>query len=161
MEDVLKNIEGNLLLISNDEKLMEIASKNKKITESYVLSNSSGKGKKLSLKNKKIHIKKLKKHFNKKKVDNLVVDYNLIENYLYSFIKSSIYINNKNLYFYNVKNKENLIKQYQRYKAKIENEKVLKIDNSNTKSNFFKDNYFIFIDKKDKLIDSITDLLTS
>jgi len=161
MEEILKNIEGNLLLISNDEKLMNIVSTNKNITESYVLSNSGSKGKKLSFKNKKIHIKKLKKYFNKKKVDNLVVDYNLIKNYLYSFIKSSVYINNKNLYFYNVENKENLIKQYQRYGANIENKKVLKIDNSNTKSNFFKDNYFIFIDKKDKLTDSITDLLTS
>jgi len=161
IEEVLKKIEGNLLLISNNEKFGAIVQNNKKITESYVLSNSGSKNNKLSLKNKKIHIKKLRKYFNKKSVDNLIVDYELIENYLYSFIKNSIYLNKGHLYFYNIKNKNNLIEQYKRYNALIEDEKVLKIDNSKTKSNIFKDNYYIFIDKKNKLIDKLTDLLTS
>ena len=46
--DVLKKIDGNLLLISNDSKYFDIVSDNKNISESYVLSNNGGRGKKFN-----------------------------------------------------------------------------------------------------------------
>ena len=41
MKEEIRKLKGNLLLISNDEKLMNLIEKNKNITESYVLSNIS------------------------------------------------------------------------------------------------------------------------
>ena len=69
MKEKIKNIKGNLLLISNDEELMDVASKNKNIDESYILSSINNKEKnknKLKLGNKKIQINKIKRYFNKK-----------------------------------------------------------------------------------------------
>ena len=45
MKEKIKNIKGNLLLISNDEELMAVASKNKNIDESYILSSIKNKEK--------------------------------------------------------------------------------------------------------------------
>ena len=45
MKEKIKNIKGNLLLISNDEELMDAASKNKNIDESYILSSINNKEK--------------------------------------------------------------------------------------------------------------------
>ena len=81
MKEEIKKIKGNLLLIN-------LASKNKNITESYTLSSSSktNKGKsKLKLKNKKIYINKIKRYFNKKSIDNIVVDYGLIKICMFKF----------------------------------------------------------------------------
>ena len=64
MKEKIKNIKGNLLLISNDEELMVVASKNKNIDESYTLSSINNKEKnknKLKLGNKKIQINKIKR----------------------------------------------------------------------------------------------------
>lgn len=162
MKEVIKNIKGNLLLISNDQDLIELASKNKNIDESYTLSNIGTNKRKLKLENKKIHINKIRRYFNKKSIDNIIVDYKLIENYMTNFVKNSIYLNRGDLYFYNI-NKENEIeKKYERYKAEIEkNKNYIKIGNQKTKSNIFKDNYYIFKDKKEKLLDKLSDLLTS
>ena len=101
MKEVIKNIKGNLLLISNDQDLIELASKNKNIDESYTLSNIGTNKSKLKLENKKIHINKIRRYFNKKSIDNIIVDYKLIENYMTNFVKNSIYLNRGNLYFLN------------------------------------------------------------
>ena len=105
MKEEIKKIKGNLLLITNDDELINLASKNKNVTESYTLSSSSktNKGKsKLKLKNKKIYINKIKRYFNKKSIDNIVVDYSLIKKYISCFVKNSIYLNRGNLYIYNL-----------------------------------------------------------
>lgn len=59
--------------------------------------------------------------------------------------------------------KENeIVKKYQRYKAEIkENKEYIEINNKNTKNNIIKDNYYIFKDKKDKILDKLSDLITS
>ena len=163
MKEEIKKIKGNLLLITNDDELINLASKNKNITESYTLSTSSktNKGKsKLKLKNKKIYINKIKRYFNKKSIDNIVVDYGLIKKYISCFVKNSIYLNRGNLYIYNLD--EDIEYKYKRYDTKIEkNKNFMKIDNSKSKNNIIKDNYYIFKDKKDKILDKLSDLITS
>lgn len=165
MKEKIKNIKGNLLLISNDEELMDVASKNKNIDESYTLSsiNNIEKNKnKLKLGNKKIQINKIKRYFNKKSIDYIVVDYKLIKDFLPRFVKNSVYLNRGNLYFYNLEKENEIVKKYQRYKAEIkENKEYIEINNKNTKNNIIKDNYYIFKDKKDKILDKLSDLITS
>lgn len=165
MKEKIKNIKGNLLLISNDEELMDAASNNKNIDESYTLSSINNKEKsknKLKLGNKKIQINKIKRYFNKKSIDYIVVDYKLIKDFLPRFVKNSIYLNRGNLYFYNLEKENEIVKKYQRYKTEIkENKEYIEINNKNTKNNIIKDNYYIFKDKKDKILDKLSDLLTS
>ena len=103
----------------------------------------------------------IKKYFNKKSVDNLVVDYSLVKDYLKYFIGSSIYINRGKLYFYNVERANELTARYSRYGSLVTNDELLIIDNKNAKSNFFKDFYFNILNKKEKIVDKIVDLLTS
>ena len=161
MKEEIRKLKGNLLLISNDEKLMNLIEKNKNITESYVLSNiSSSKKVKLKFKNKKIQINKIRKYFKKKSIDNIIVDYSLIKKYISCFVKNSIYLNKGNLYFYNLD--EDIDYKYKRYNVEIEkNKNFMKIDNTKSKNNFIKDNYYIFKDKKDKLLDILSDFITS
>lgn len=165
MKEKIKNIKGNLLLISNDEELMDAASNNKNIDESYTLSSINNKEKsknKLKLGNKKIQINKIKRYFNKKSIDYIVVDYKLIKDFLPRFVKNSVYLNRGNLYFYNLEKENEIVKKYQRYKAEIkENKEYIEINNKNTKNNIIKDNYYIFKDKKDKILDKLSDLITS
>ena len=164
MKEKIKNIKGNLLLISNDEELIDIASKNKNIDESYTLSSiNKGKNqKKLKLGNKKIQINKIKRYFNKKSIDYIIVDYKLIKDFLPKFVKNSVYLNRGFLYFYNLEKENEIVKKYQRYKAEIkENKEYIEINNKNTKNNIIKDNYYIFKDKSDKILDRLSDLLTS
>lgn len=165
MKEKIKNIKGNLLLISNDEELMDAASNNKNIDESYTLSSINNKEKsknKLKLGNKKIQINKIKRYFNKKSIDYIVVDYKLIKDFLPRFVKNSIYLNRGNLYFYNLEKENEIVKKYQRYKAEIkENKEYIEINNKNTQNNIIKDNYYIFKDKKDKILDKLSDLITS
>lgn len=164
MKEKIKNIKGNLLLISNDEELIDIASKNKNIDESYTLSsiNKSKNQKKLKLGNKKIQINKIKRYFNKKSIDYIIVDFKLIKDFLPKFVKNSVYLNRGLLYFYNLEKENEIVKKYQRYKAEIkENKEYIEINNKNTKNNIIKDNYYIFKDKSDKILDKLSDLLTS
>lgn len=165
MIEEVKNIKGNLLLISNDEKIIEEVNKNKSIDESYILSSLKSKSKSknnLKLENKKIHINKIKRYFNKKSVDNIIVDYKLIETFLDKFVKNSVYLNKGYLYFYNLDKNNEIEKKYKRYNTIIENKNnYIKINNINSKNNIIKDNYFIFKDKKDKFLDKISDLITS
>ena len=161
MKEEIRKLKGNLLLISNDEKLMNLIEKNKNITESYVLSNiSSSKKGKLKFKNKKIQINKIRKYFKKKSIDNIIVDYSLIKKYISCFVKNSIYLNKGNLYFYNLD--EDIDYKYKRYNVEIEkNKNFMKIDNTKSKNKFINDNYYIFKDKKDKLLDILSDFITS
>lgn len=163
MIEEVKKIKGNLLLISNDEKIIEEVNKNKSIDESYILSSLKSKSKNnLKLENKKIHINKIKRYFNKKSVDNIIVDYKLIEDFLDKFVKNSVYLNKGYLYFYNLDKNNEVEKKYKRYNTIIENKNnYIKINNINSKNNIIKDNYFIFKDKKDNFLDKISDLITS
>ncbi len=161
LKDIIKKMEGNVLGIGLDETLTYLIEKNEKIVECNLL-NSCVKGKfKKSLFKKTIKIKKIRKIFKKKKVNYIICNYDEIKPYLNTFVKDSVYINKNKLYFYGDIDVELLKTRYNRYNTKINilNNDIIEIDNTLAKNNFFKDNYYRFVDFKNYLVELIGDIL--
>lgn len=168
--DITKCLSGNVLGIGVDEKITELLEQNNLVTNCNLL-NSYAKTKKTKTPKKqrlkKIRIKKLRKTFKKKKVDFIICNIEEIKKYTKTFIKDSIYINKDMLYIYNIKDeelKQELIKKYKRYSTIVEEIKdnettILKIDNKNSKTNIFKDTFYLIIDTSIQLFNIISDLL--
>ena len=173
MNDIVKiinNLKGSLLGIGFDDNiLLDAIENNNNIQTCYILTPKNIGNKKFTLtkrgRNKKINIKKIKKHFKKKSIDNIICKYEVIKPFQKSFIPNSIYLNKKYLYIYGNKQEINILKQkYQRYTKNIqienlENISILKVNNTNTKNNFFKDNYYKIKDTLSDIIELLTDLL--
>jgi len=168
--DITKCTSGNVLGIGVDEKITELLEQNSLVTNcnllnSYTKQTKNKKTKKQ--KTKQIRIKKLRKVFKKKKVDFIICNIEEIKKYTKTFIKDSIYINKDMLYIYNIKDeelKQELIKKYKRYNTIVEEIKdqettILKIDNKNSKTNIFKDIFYLIIDTLIQLFNIISDLL--
>ena len=146
LKTVIKKLNGNVLGIGLSEDLTALIEKNDNITECNLL-NSYTKGKfKKSLFNKTIKIKKIRKVFKKKKIDYIICNYDEISNYLNTFVKDSIYINKGKLYFYCNIDVDLLKLKYGRYNVEINliDKKIIEIDTSSAKNNFFKD-FFLFL----------------
>lgn len=156
LEEIIKKVEGNVLTICLDDKLINSFNNNNKINLYSIESNKrkigiKSKHKMKNNKGKSIKIKKLRKYLNKKSVDYLFCNMNEMFKYYKYFIKDSVYLNNNKLYIYADKeiDKDLLIKNYKRYNVEIncteyKNGYILIIDNKNSKNNFFKDKiYFI------------------
>lgn len=111
--------------------------------------------------NKTIKIKKIRKVFKKKKIDYIICNYDEINNYFNTFIKDSIYINKKKIYYFGNVDIDLLKYKYGRYNTNIiiKNKNLIEIDVSKAKNNFFKDNYYRLKDFKDKLVELIGDIL--
>ena len=168
--DIAKCTSGNVLGIGVDEKISEILEMNDLVINCNLL-NSYTKdvgikgGKKQRL--KKIRIKKLRKFFKKKKVDFIICNVDEIKKYFKTFVKDSVYINKDMLYLYNICDndlKDELVKKYKRYNTNVEeisdnNGIILKIDNKNSRTNFFKDVFYLVIDSFIQLLNLISDLL--
>jgi len=174
LEEVLKEVEGNVLTICLDDKLMKYAYNNKKINlysiDSNVPSGLLGrkKNKRRTNKGKIINIKKLRKYLKKKSVNYLFCNMNEMFNYYKYFIKDSIYLNNNKLYLYFDKDidKELIIKNYKRYNVKIEETKykngcILIINNKNSKTNILKDTIYFVKDTLYNIAEVIGNLLIS
>ena len=170
--DISKVVSGNVLGIGVDETISEILNQNERVTTCNLLNeivrhSSKTEGKKKRL--KRIRIKKLRKVFKKKKVDFIICNIEEIKKYMKTFVKDSIYINKNILYLYNIKDEElkkEIIKKYKRYNTSIEEIKdkedlVLKIDNSNAKTNIIKDSFYIVVDTLTTIFNIISDLLVS
>lgn len=158
---IIKNLDGKVLGIGLDETLTKEIENNNKIIECNLL-NSNVKGKnKFSLFNKTIKIKKIRNVFKKKKINYIICNYDEISKYFNTFIKDSIYINNKKIYFFGNVDIELLKYRYSRYDTNIvvKNKDLIEIDTSKAKNNFFKDFYYRIKDFKDKLIELIGDIL--
>ena len=161
LKNIIKNLSGNVLGIGLEENLASLIEKNDKIIECNLL-NSYNKGKfKKNFFNKTIRIKRIRKIFKKKRVDYVICNYNEIKDYLNTFVKDSIYINKNKIYFYGDIDHELLKLKYSRYDTKINviSKNILEIDVSLAKNNFFKDNYYRFIDFKNRLVEIIGDIL--
>ena len=159
LEEIIKKVEGNILVIGLDDKLLNKFDKNNKVNLYAIYSNDSNKSnnifskskKKKTNKGKNINIKKLRKYINKKSVDYIIYNMEEIKQYYKYIIKDTIYLNNNLIYIYssNEIDKEFIIDRYNRYNTKItsvdyKNGYIITIDNRNGKNNFFKDKlYFI------------------
>ena len=158
---IIKNLNGKILGIGLDETLTKEIENNDKIVECNLL-NSYVKGKnKFSLFNKTINIKKLRRVFKNKKIDYVICNYEEINKYFNTFIKDSIYINNKKIYYFGNVDIELLKYKYNRYDTNIviKNKNLVEIDTSKAKNNFIKDIYYRLKDFKSRLIELIGDIL--
>ena len=161
LKTIVKKLSGNVLGIGLSEDLTTLIENNNNIIECNLL-NSYVKGKfKKSFFKKTIKIKKIRKVFKKKKIDYIVCNYDEISNYLNTFVKDSIYINKGKIYFYGNIDIDLLKLKYGRYDVKINlvDKKIIEIDTSLAKNNFFKDNYYRLVDFKNHLIEIIGDVL--
>lgn len=173
LEEISKSIEGNVLTICLDEKLMKNFINNEKINLYSIDSNTNtglfaNRNKRKTNKGKTINIKKLRKYINKKSVDYMFCNMNEMFKYYKYFIKDSIYLNNNKLYLYFDKtiDKELIIKNYKRYNIEIEfieykNGYLIIIDNRESKNNLIKDIIYFIKDTFYNIAEVIGNLLIS
>lgn len=173
LEEIIKKIEGNVLVIGLDDKLLDKFEKNNKVNLYSIYSNKSTgpfskSKKKQTNKGKTINIKRLRKYINKKSVDYLICNMEEIMQYYKYIIKDTIYLNNNTIYIYssNEIDKDFLIQKYKRYNVKIDiteykNGYILTIDNKNGKNNYFKDKLYILKDTFYNMAEFIGNILIS
>lgn len=161
LKKIIKNLDGNVLGIGLSEDLIEEIENNDKIINCNLLNPYIKGKKKFSLFNKTIKIKKIRKIFKKKKIDYIICNYDEINNYFNTFVKDSVYINKKKIYYFGNVDIDLLKYKYGRYDTNIiiKNKNLVEIDNSKAKNNFLKDNYYRLKDFKDRLIELIGDIL--
>lgn len=161
LKKIIKNLDGNVLGIGLSEDLIKEIENNDKIINCNLLNPYIKVKKKFSLFNKTIKIKKIRKVFKKKKIDYIICNYDEINNHFNTFIKDSVYINKKKIYYFGNVDIDLLKYKYGRYDTNIiiKNKNLIEIDNSKAKNNFLKDNYYRLKDFKDRLIELIGDIL--
>lgn len=174
LEEIIKNIKGNVLILELDNDLIDKFDKNNQVnlfSISSGLSNGRKKinsKKKFTNKGKNINIKKLRKYINKKSINVIICNMNLMFKYYKYFIKDSIYLSNNLIYIYanNDIDKDFIIKKYKRYNVKIKvsdykNGYILVIDNTNGKNNYLKDKIYFIRDTFYDLAELIGNVLIS
>ena len=162
----LKKISGSVLGIGLSNKETSILEKNKKVVECFLLdSNSSNvSNEKGKSKGRVIKLKKIRKVFHNKRFDYIIGNFEELKPYLRSFIKNSIYLNKGKIYFYNIDDfeLEQLESRYVRYNSKVEIKKdYVVIDNSNAKTNLFKNIIYYIRDLFYDVIDFIGRMLVN
>lgn len=175
-EEILKEIrkmKGSLLGIGIDDKnMLDEIEQNDSINLCYILSKGSSYNKKRfnffkKGKRKTINIKKIKNYFFKKSVDTILCEYNTIKKYSKSFISNSIYINKEKIIIYgDINDLKTVEERYKRYSKEIKIEKnnrsfMIIINTKESKTNFFKDKYYIIKDSTSEIIDYLTYALTN
>ena len=174
LEEIIKKIEGNVLTIGIDNKLIEKFDKNNKVNLYAIYSNKSSVNffskskKKQTNKGKSINIKKLRKYINKKSVDYLICNMDEIKDYYKYIIRETIYLNNKTIYIYasNDIDKDFIINKYKRYNVNITSNDyktgyILTIDNRNGKNNYFKDKLYFIKDTFYNIAEVIGNIMVS
>lgn len=111
------------------------------------------------------NVKKLRKSFKKKKIKNIICNYEYIKNYTKQFVRDSVYLNSGSIYIYGSKEDiSDIISKYKRYTKKIEEiedekEFLLIVDNSKAKNNKIKDLGYYIYDTGVSVANVIADLL--
>lgn len=173
LEEIIKNIDGNVLVIGLDDNLLSKFDKNNKVNLYSISSKKSenifGKSKiKIANKGKKINIKRLRKYINKKSTKYIICNMDEMKDYYKYFIRDSIYLNNNTIYIYSTKDidKEFIISKYKRYNVKIEcieykSGYIITIDNAKGKNNFIKDKIYFIKDTFYNMAELIGNILIS
>jgi len=158
---IIQKLEGNILGIGLTKEMVEAIEKNDFITECNLLNSYSKEEKWKKKRLKTIKIKKLNKYYKKKTVDTILCDYEVIEKYMNTFVKNSVYINRKKLYFFGNIDKELIIHRYHRYDTTVSfiDKNIIVIDNTTSKNSWLKDIKYRFIDKITSIIDLLGDIL--
>lgn len=174
LEDIIKKVEGDVLVLCLDDKLLDKFDKNNKVNLYAIYSNKTSSkaffknNKKQTNKGKSINIKKLRKYINKNSVDYLICNMGELKEYYKYVIKDTIYLNNNTIYIYasNQIDKDFIIDKYNRYNVKItcneyKNGYILTIDNKNGKNNYFKDILYFIKDTFYNIAEVIGNIMVS
>ena len=163
--DIIRKLEGNLLLIGVDKKEVINAVKNNDkllhVDNLYSLDKNNNQRSKKGF-SKEINVKNFKKHFKKNKVDTIICNFKDIKSFLKDFVKDSIHIANRKIYYINYNNEDlEIIKnKYNRYNLDIEViDNIVIIDVFGVKNNYFKDKFYYILDYFLEFIDAISDLM--
>lgn len=170
LKKIFSKLSKSVVGIGLDDELSYTLESNDNILELDIINIQKKKKGKLNNKTKnksrKINIKKLKKIYNKKSVEYVVCNYEVIKKYFRYFISDSIYMNNNKLYLYgtSMEDIKEIKKKYKRYNTliKVTDEKkyfIIEIDNKESKNNFFKDKLYFIVDTYNYLVDIIGDFL--
>jgi len=173
LEEIIKKVKGNVLVMGLDDKLLDKFEKNNKVNLYCIYSSKSNglfskKKKKETNKGKSINIKKLRRYINKKSIDYLICNMEEIKDYYKYIIKDTIYLNNNIIYIYssNEVDKDFIISKYKRYNVEIsyteyKNGYIITVDNKNGKNNYLKDKLYFIKDTFSNIADFIGNLLIS
>lgn len=165
---IIKSLNGRVLAFGFKlDKFENIINSNKNITSFDVLEELSRKKDKKLGRKKTILISSLRKRYKKKNIDNIILNVDSVEKHIIDLIKETIYIGKINVYLYGKKSLvEETLKKYQRYNITynsidfIDNE-IITINIEKSKNNYFKDKYYVIVDKALKVFDVLTDFLAS
>ncbi len=165
----IKKMEGNVLTIGINNKLIDGLNKNKKVSVYEIKPFEKFKvfqKKKMNMSNgQTINIKKLSKYFKKNSIDYIICDYEQIIKYYKYVFKDSIYLNNKKIFFYASSDIDyEYILKYKRYNSIIDIKEYDKnnlviVDNKNSKTNKFKNIIFFINDTFNNFLDFISNIL--
>lgn len=175
LEEIIKKIEGNVLVIGLENKLLDKFDKNNKVNLYSISSNNSSNNgvfrktkKRVTNRGKTINIKRLRKYINKKSTNYIICNMNEMFDYYKYFIKDSIYLNNNIIYIYatNDIDKDFIISKYRRYNVEIKttdykNGYIITIDNTKGKNNFLKDKIYFIKDTFYNIAEVIGNILIS
>ena len=172
--DIIKKIEGNVVCVGLDYKLLEGFNKNNHVSVYTIEKAKPGFGvakkkKRITSSGKTINIKKLYKYFKKNSIDYIFCDSKEINEYIKYFIRDSVFLSNKKIYLYG--NKEEFDtdlfkKRYKRYKSIIEiktfkDNILFIIDTSKKRNNWILNKLYFIKDTLYNLVDFISNVLTS
>lgn len=172
--DIIKKIEGNVIGIGIEDKLLDGFKRNNKVNV-YTINKSISRisffksKKRTTSSGKIINIKKLYKYFKKNSVDYIICNIEEVNDYLKYFIRDGIYLNKNKIYLFGNKNDMDidlLNKRFNRYNSKIDIKEfkdniLLIIDNTNSKTNSFKNIIYFISDTLYNLIDFISNVFIS
>ena len=166
----VKNMSGSLVAIGiKDTDIIKTIEKNNKITMCDLLNSVSFDSKTTDKKRrKKKYVKNLKKQYKKNNINYMIVNVDEVNKILKTFIRDSIYINNREIYYFSTRKTilERVEHRYHRYTKKAEITKyedgyILKINTENAKNNYFKDKLYYIKDTLSNFADLIADILIS
>lgn len=173
LESIIKNTQGNVLVIGLDNKLLDKFTSNNKVNVYSINSKSengvlSKKNKMKSNQGKVINIKKLRKYMNKKSIDYLIINMEEIFKYYKYVIKDTVFLSNNMIYIYssNTIDKDFIIDKYRRYNLNINLTEyktgyIITIDNKYGKNSVIKDTIFFIKDSFYNFAEAIGNLLIS
>lgn len=169
--DEIRKMSGSAVCFGPSDEVKSAVSQNSNITSCYLLeeaSSSFGKKKfRLPSRKRKVNIKKIRKVFKKKKIDNVICNYDTVKGFLKTFIKDSIYINRGKLYIYGDKAYlDFVISRYKKYNSTVTLKNfgerfVLVIDNSKAKTSFAKDIKYWWVDTARNFVEALTMILVN
>lgn len=170
LKEIMNNLSGNVIVIGLNDEYSKIIYKNNNVLNCdelnyYKRSSKGNASSNESIKYKKtINIKKIRKIYKKKSVDYIICNYSDISKFMNTFVKDSVHINKKKLYFFGNVDVDFILKKYKRYNTKINtyNYKdgiIIEIDNSNAKNNILKEVFYKIIDSILTAVDVIGNIL--